>query len=115
MFSKEEKEREDRVREKDIAVLKSLVECDRLTELEHEAFNGMLERITKGSSVFWTLTESQREWAEDRYRKLELDGADEPTPLTELQRKRAEALGPMNLDAAGPKVLVPPRRKPKEE
>jgi len=115
MLSKEEKEREDRVRERDMAVLKSLVECGRLTELEQDAFGGMLERMRKGSSVFWTLTESQREWAEDRYGKLELDGADEPTPLTELQRQRAKALGPMNLDAAGPKVLSPPGRRARED
>ncbi len=111
----EERKKEDLIRERDIAVLESLATCGRLSEVEEGAFSDMLERLRKGSSVFWTLSDTQRAWAEEVYGKLELDGADEPTPLTELQRQRAKALGPMNLDAAGPKVMSPPRRKVEED
>lgn len=56
---------------RDAQILKALLADDRLNEVERKAFADMFERIDIG--VRSGLTKPQREWADRRYKELELE------------------------------------------
>ncbi len=60
----------------DFELLRALTECDALTDKEREAFGSMFSAVKAKRE----LTGAQRKWAEDAYKKYELD-ADEAQNL----------------------------------
>lgn len=56
---------------RDSQILKALLADDRLVEVERKAFTDMFERLDMG--LRRGLTKPQREWADRRYKELELE------------------------------------------
>lgn len=96
----------------DIKLLNELIESEKLTTEELEAFQGMLNNLSSGK--FKKLTPNQRDWAEGVHCKLNLDPgtvnlvSSGQVKVTDAQR---EELKQFLEKTAGPKALRPPGKK----
>lgn len=92
----------------DTKLLDELIESEKLTDEELEAFTGMLNNLTSGR--FKKLTPNQRDWAEGVHCKLNLDPgtvnlvSSGQVKVTDAQRDELKKF----LATLGPKKLRPP-------
>jgi hypothetical protein len=96
----------------DSKILKDLIESEKLTDEEFEAFSGMLDGITFGKLK--KLTPKQRDWAEGIHGKLNLDpGSVNLVSSGQIKVTDAQKDDLKNFleKASGPKMLRPPGKK----
>jgi hypothetical protein len=105
------KEKDVKVTLTDSKLLKELLDSEKLTDEEVEAFEEMLEGLSSGK--FKKLTPKQRDWAEGVHCKLNLDPgtvnliSSGQVKVTEAEKKGLKIF----LDSLGPKKLKPPGKK----
>ena len=96
----------------DEKILKDLIDSEKLTDEEFEAFSGMLDGITFGKLK--KLTPKQRDWAENVHGGLNLDPgtvnlvSSGQVKVTDAQR---DGLKKFLEKSSGPKMLRPPGKK----
>lgn len=96
----------------DTKLLDELIESEKLTDEELEAFTGMLNNLTSGR--FKKLTPNQRDWAEGVHCKLNLDPgtvnlvSSGQVKVTDAQRADLKKFLETHV---GPKMLRPPGKK----
>lgn len=86
-------------------MLQILLDDDRLTDKEKGAFEGMLRSLFNGGK----LSVAQRDWAADRFKKLELDTAVEGDLVSSGKVPRGKEIRLPFEDM--PRPLKPPGRK----
>lgn len=99
----------------ELQMLNALLGDDRITEEDREAFEGMKKRLVRDSKN--RLTRPQRQWAEDVYKRLELDAGEGSKNLFSSGKVKADpkAKGGVVFPWEKPdyvKPLKPPGRKP---
>jgi hypothetical protein len=97
-------------RERELQMLQAVLDDGRLDDHDTEAFASMKHRLTQNKNG--VLTDPQRNWVQDQYRRFELDAADTTNDVSE--GRVAPPTSPMDFSAMGPKPTKPPGKSPRD-